>query len=208
MNIFDNHPIIPVVAINDAGDSLPLAEALLEGGIEIIEITFRTAAAGESIRRIRKEFPDLLVGAGTIVTEDQAKQAVDTGSQFGLAPGTDPQTIRYFKDRSIPFIPGILSPTDIQTAYKMGCNRLKFFPAGAAGGPPMLNALSAPYKSLGIKFCPTGGVTVDNLNDYLSMDTVFAVGGTWLAKTDRIDAKDWSGITENARAAVAALEKP
>lgn len=205
MEIFDKHPIIPVVAINNADDALPLAESLLEGGIGIIEITFRTEAAGESIRRIRENLPDMLVGAGTIVTPRQAEQAIDSGSQFGLAPGTDPDTVRFFQKNRIPFIPGILSPSDIQLAHKNGCTRLKFFPAGAAGGPRTLKALSAPYQSLGIKFCPTGGVSVDNLNDYLSMKTVFAVGGTWLAKSDQIDDGNWGMITENARAAMAAV---
>lgn len=199
----DQFPVIPVIVIEQADDAEPLAEALLAGGLKIIEVTFRTAAAAEAIERIANKFPEMAVGAGTVVTPEQAQRAVSAGSKFGLAPGTDAETIAYFKSKNIPFIPGVMTPSDIQEAYKAGCDRLKFFPAGAAGGPKLLKAMSAPYGNLGIKFCPTGGVSLDNMLDYLSMKEVFAIGGSWLATKDQIANKDWSAITEQVKEALA-----
>ena len=195
-------PVIPVIVLERAADAEPLAEALLAGGLRIIEITFRTTAAAESIERIRRAYPEIQVGAGTVVTPEQARRAIDAGSQFGLAPGTDPATIAYFRERSVPFIPGVMTPTDIQTAVQAGCTSLKFFPAGAAGGPKLLKAMAAPYASLGVKFCPTGGVTLDNMLDYLAMPEVFAVGGTWLATQPQIQNGDWSTITRQVKDAL------
>lgn len=203
MSSLHQFPVIPVIVLDDANDAVPLAEALLEGGLNIIEVTFRTAAAAESIERIAQAFPDMQVGAGTVVTPEQAKCAIDAGSKFGLAPGTDPATIAYFKERGIPFIPGIMTPTDIQAAVKAGCTSLKFFPAGAAGGPKLLKAMAAPYANLGVKFCPTGGVSLDNMNDYLAMPEVFAIGGSWLATKAQIQAKDWGLITQQVKDALA-----
>ena len=198
----DQFPVIPVIVIDDVADAKPLANALLEGGLNIIEVTFRTAAAAGAIEAIANEFPEMLVGAGTVVTPEQAKIAIESGSKFGLAPGTDPETIAYFKERNVPFIPGIMTPSDIQTAIKAGCEHLKFFPAGAAGGPKLLKAMAAPYSNLGIKFCPTGGVSLDNMNDYLSMPEVFAIGGSWLATKAQIAAKDWGKITTQVKDAL------
>lgn len=202
--MFELHkfPVIPVIVLDRADDAVPLAEALLAGGLSIIEVTFRTEAAAESIERITKAFPEMQVGAGTVVTPEQAKQAIDAGSQFGLAPGTDPETIAYFRERGVPFIPGVMTPSDIQTAVKAGCTSLKFFPAGAAGGPKLLKAMSAPYGSLGVKFCPTGGVTLDNMLDYLNMPEVFAVGGTWLATKPQIQNGEWATITQQVKDAL------
>lgn len=198
----DPFPVIPVIVIDDVTDAKPLANALLQGGLNIIEVTFRTAAAAGAIEAIANEFPEMLVGAGTVVTPEQAKIAIESGSKFGLAPGTDPETIAYFKERNVPFIPGIMTPSDIQTAIKAGCEHLKFFPAGAAGGPKLLKAMAAPYTNLGIKFCPTGGVSLDNMNDYLSMPEVFAIGGSWLATKAQIAAKDWGKITTQVKDAL------
>ena len=203
MSELHQFPVIPVIVLDDANDAEPLAEALLAGGLNIIEVTFRTDAAAESIERIAKAFPEMQVGAGTVVTPEQAKRAVDAGSKFGLAPGTDPETIAYFKARDIPFVPGIMTPSDIQSAVKAGCQSLKFFPAGAAGGPKLLKAMAAPYANLGIKFCPTGGVSLDNMNDYLSLPEVFAIGGSWLATKAQIQAKEWGTITQQVKDALA-----
>lgn len=203
MSDLDKYPVIPVIVLDDANDAEPLAEALLEGGLNIIEVTFRTAAAAESIERIANKFPEMLVGAGTVVTPEQAQRAIDAGSKFGLAPGTDPETIAFFKERNIPFIPGTMTPSDIQTAVKAGCQHLKFFPAGPAGGPKMLKALCAPYGNLGIKFCPTGGVSLDNMQDYLAIPQVFAVGGSWLATKSQIANKEWAAITAQTKEALA-----
>ncbi|MBC2602311.1 bifunctional 4-hydroxy-2-oxoglutarate aldolase/2-dehydro-3-deoxy-phosphogluconate aldolase [Puniceicoccus vermicola] len=201
------NPIIPVIVLDDANDAEPLAEALLEGGLKIIEITFRTAAAAESISRIVQRFPEMVVGAGTVVTEKQAKEAIDAGSQFGLAPGTDPKTLEIFRGAGIPFIPGIATPSDIQAAYREGCQYMKFFPAGPMGGVKMLKALSAPYGNLGIRFCPTGGVSLDNMEEYLSLPSVFAVGGSWIATKQDISEKNWKIITENATQALSKISK-
>ncbi len=203
MSDLHKFPVIPVIVIDDANDAEPLAEALLNGGLNIIEVTFRTAAAPAAIERIANAFPEMLVGAGTVVTEAQAKQAIDVGSKFGLAPGTDPQTIAYFNERNVPFIPGVMTPSDIQAAVKAGCTSLKFFPAGAAGGTKLLKAMSAPYANLGVKFCPTGGVSLDNMNEYLSLPEVFAIGGSWLATKAQIANKDWAAITTQVKEALA-----
>ena len=198
----EKFPVIPVIVIDDVSDAIPLANALLEGGLNIIEVTFRTAAAAGAIEAIAQAFPEMLVGAGTVVTPEQAKIAIECGSKFGLAPGTDPETIAYFSKREIPFIPGVMTPSDIQTAVKAGCQHLKFFPAGAAGGPAMLKAMLAPYANLGIKFCPTGGVSLDNMNEYLAIPEVFAIGGSWLATKAQIANKDWRAITAQVREAL------
>ena len=200
------YPIIPVIVLDRADDAVPLAEALLAGGLGIIEVTFRTAAAAEAIQKIRTALPEMAVGAGTVVTPEQAQRALDAGSQFGLAPGTDPETIATFTAAGVPFVPGIMTPTDIQAALKAGCTRLKFFPAGPAGGPKLLKAMAAPYKSLGVQFCPTGGVSLGNLGDYLALPEVFAVGGSWLATKDQIAAGAWPQITAQVREALAAAD--
>lgn len=202
MSDLHKFPVIPVIVLDDAEDAVPLAEALLAGGLNIIEVTFRTAAAAESIERIANALPEMMVGAGTVVTPEQAQRAVDAGSKFGLAPGTDPETIAFFKEKGIPFIPGIMTPSDIQAAVKAGCTSLKFFPAGAAGGPKLLKAMAAPYANLGVKFCPTGGVSLDNMNEYLSLPEVFAIGGSWLATRAQIRDKEWSAVTAQVKQAL------
>lgn len=202
MSDLEKFPVIPVIVIDDANDAEPLAEALLAGGLNIIEVTFRTAAAAEAIERIARRFPEMMTGAGTVVTPEQAKRAIDAGSRFGLAPGTDPETIAYFRERNIPFIPGVMTPSDIQAAIKAGCSHLKFFPAGAAGGPKLLSAMAAPYANLGVRFCPTGGVSLANMNEYLAMPEVFAIGGSWLASKAQIANKDWAAITTQVKEAL------
>jgi 2-dehydro-3-deoxyphosphogluconate aldolase/(4S)-4-hydroxy-2-oxoglutarate aldolase len=195
-------PVIPVIVIEDEGDAEPLAEALLAGGLDRIEVTLRTAAATAALGRILRSFPEMLVGAGTVVTRDQALRCLDLGVSFGVAPGFNPATVRLFEQRDVPFIPGVLSPSEIEAAYGHGCTLLKFFPAEAAGGPKMLRALAAPYESLGVRFCPTGGVSLDNMKEYLSMPQVFAVGGSWLASKRQIAEKQWTVITQQTREAL------
>jgi 2-dehydro-3-deoxyphosphogluconate aldolase/(4S)-4-hydroxy-2-oxoglutarate aldolase len=142
------------------------------------------------------------VGAGTVVTRDQAKQCLDLGVSFGVAPGLNPETVNLFRESGVPFLPGVLSPSEIERALALGCNLLKFFPAGAAGGPAMVKALSGPYGPLGVRFCPTGGVSFDNMNEYLSLPQVFAVGGSWLASKSQIAGGQWSAITKQTREAL------
>lgn len=199
--------VVPVVAIENAADALPLADALIAGGLPVAEITFRTAAGAEVIEIMARERPDMLIGAGTVLNPEQVKRARACGAQFAVAPGLNPGVVRAAFDEDLPFFPGVMTPSDVEAALSLGCRQLKFFPAGPAGGVPMLKALTAPYKHMGVKFMPTGGVTLANLPDYLAVDSVTAVGGTWIAGTEAIRAKDWDGIAERARAAAAVVKQ-
>ncbi len=203
LNELLKRPVIPVIVIDDANDAEPLAEALLKGGMDVIEVTCRTAAAPEALARIKKSFPEMLVGAGTVVTPDQAKMCIDTGVSFGLAPGLNPDTVRFFQANDTLFIPGVMTPSEIEQGLSLGLKMLKFFPAGAAGGVNMLKNLAAPYGPLGVKFCPTGGVNLDNMNDWLSLPIVSAIGGSWLATKQQIADKQWGVITAQVKAALA-----
>ncbi|MCB1058231.1 MAG: bifunctional 4-hydroxy-2-oxoglutarate aldolase/2-dehydro-3-deoxy-phosphogluconate aldolase [Acidobacteria bacterium] len=196
-------PVIPVIVIDDENDAEPLAEALLEGGLDVIEVTCRTAAASAALARILRAFPQMFVGAGTVVTREQALQVLDLGVSFGVAPGLNPDTLSLFADAGVPFLPGVQTPTEIERALSLGLRLLKFFPAGAAGGAKMLAALAGPYGPLGVRFCPTGGVSLDNMNEYLALREVFAVGGSWLASKSQIAGKEWSAITRQTREALA-----
>lgn len=198
-----NRPVIPVIVIDDENDAEPLAEALLEGGLDVIEVTCRTPAAPAALARIIRSFPEMYVGAGTVVTRDQARQVLDLGVSFGVAPGLNPETVRLFEDDGVAFLPGVQTPSEIEQGISLGLKLLKFFPAGAAGGAKMLSALAGPYGPLGVRFCPTGGVSVDNMNEYLAMPEVFAVGGSWLASKSQIADKQWSVITQQTRDALA-----
>lgn len=200
-------PVIPVIVIEDEEHAVPLAEALLEGGLDVIEVTCRTAAAPAALARILRAFPEMSVGAGTVVTRDQAKQCLDLGVSFGVAPGLNPETVNLFQESGVPFLPGVLTPSEIEQAIALGCNLVKFFPAGAAGGPAMVKSLSGPYGPLGVRFCPTGGVSFDNMNEYLSLPQVFAVGGSWLASKSQIANGQWSEITRQTREALARAEE-
>ncbi|MBN1404409.1 MAG: bifunctional 4-hydroxy-2-oxoglutarate aldolase/2-dehydro-3-deoxy-phosphogluconate aldolase [Opitutales bacterium] len=210
MNGFERialQPILPVIVIDDADSALPLAEALLAGGLSSIEITFRTAAAPEAIRRIRDALPEMHVGAGTILRVEQAKAALDAGAQFALSPGLNEKVVRYFAERKVPFIPGIMTPTEIDRATELGCTFLKFFPAENAGGAAALKGMNAPFKHLKLKFCPTGGLTLANMGDYLSMPEVFAIGGSWLAKREQITGGKWGEISQQAKEALQTAAK-
>ncbi|MCX5569907.1 bifunctional 4-hydroxy-2-oxoglutarate aldolase/2-dehydro-3-deoxy-phosphogluconate aldolase [Kaistia nematophila] len=206
MSIFDRisaHAVVPVIALDDPAAALPLADALIEGGLPVAEITFRTSAARATIEAIARARPELLVGAGTVLDEAQLDQAVDAGARFALSPGLDAAVLAHAAKRGLPFAPGIMTPTDLQAALRAGCSMVKFFPAMPAGGPSMLKNIAAPYLHTGIRFNPTGGVSMDNLADWLSLKEVAAVGGTWIATRADIAAGNWSKITANARAAVA-----
>ena len=196
-------PVIPVIVIDDANDAEPLAEALLAGGMDVIEITCRTGAAHEALRRIIKAFPEMLVGAGTVVSPEQASMCIDVGVSFGLAPGLNPSTVNYFNKHNTLFVPGVMTPSDIEQGLSMGLTLLKFFPAGAAGGVSMLKSLGGPYASHGIQFCPTGGITLENMNDYLALPIVSAIGGSWLATQQQIADKQWTVITQQVKDALA-----
>ncbi len=196
--------VVPVVAVDAPETGLRLCEALLEGGLPVAEITFRTEAAEATIRAASERFPELILGAGTVLTPDQLHRAADAGARFAVAPGCNPTVVRAALDMGFPFAPGVCTPSDMERALEMGVTMLKFFPAQAAGGPAMLKALIGPYGHLGVEFCPTGGVNQDNLPDYLAIPRVAFVGGTWMAKKEWIRNGAWGTITRAAKGAVQA----
>ena len=209
MSVFDRIGeigVVPVVEIDDASDALNLADALIEGGLPVAEITLRTAAAGDALRLIAKKRPEVLLGAGTVLTVEQADEASDSGACFALSPGFDQQVVERSRAVSLPFMPGAMTPSDMIAALGAECKFLKFFPAAAAGGPPMLESIASPFKSLGVRFNPTGGISQKTMSDWLAMPSVFAVGGTWIAPRRVIASRNWSLITSNARKAVSAAD--
>ena len=191
--------LVPVVVIEDADDAVPLAETLIEAGLPCAEVTFRTSAAAEAIRRMAK-VKGLVLGAGTVLSEDQAEEAAAAGAQFIVSPGFNPNVVGYCIDNDIPISPGVSTPTDIEAAMSFGLNIVKFFPAEAFGGLKTLKAISAPYTSM--KFIPTGGINAKNLLDYLGFPKVLACGGSWMVKKDLIVAKDFDEIARMTREAV------
>ncbi|MDX0422810.1 bifunctional 4-hydroxy-2-oxoglutarate aldolase/2-dehydro-3-deoxy-phosphogluconate aldolase [Sinorhizobium medicae] len=195
--------IVPVIAIERASDAIALADALLEGGLPLAEITFRTVAAAEVIAIMAEKRPELLVGAGTILTPEALAAAIGAGARFGLAPGFDAEIVAAAKTRNFPFAPGIMTPSDLTAVSRKGLKLAKFFPAKAAGGPAMLEAISAPFAHLGTRFVPTGGVSIDNMHEWLKLGAVAAVGGTWIATKADIGEGRWTDIAAKARAAVA-----
>ena len=197
--------IIPVLSFHSAEGSLRLGEILVEGGLCAAEVTFRTEAAEGAIRAMRKAYPELCLGAGTVLSVEQLSRAVDAGAEFAVAPGLNPEVVRASAEKGFPFAPGVCTPTEIEAAYSLGCVTMKFFPAEAAGGLALLKAMSAPYKHLGIRFMPTGGVTTANAPAYLSAKEVVAVGGTWLAKADDMAAGKWDLIRQNVLFAAALI---
>ncbi len=196
--------IVPVVVLDHAESAEPLAEALLEGGLDIMEITFRTAAAEESIRRIAARFPEILLGAGTLLEDDQVSRAKDAGAVFGLAPGLNPRTVAKAAAVGLQFSPGVMTPSEVEQALVLGCSLLKFFPAEAAGGTAMLKSLAGPYGHTGVKFIPTGGVTAGNLADYLKLPVVAAIGGSWMVDKQLVNEGRWNEITRLTCDALAA----
>lgn len=202
-----SYGVVPVVAVDSPDEGLRLCEALIAGGLPVAEITFRTAAAEATIRAAAKRFPEMILGAGTVLTAEQMRKAADAGAKFAVAPGCNPTTLAAARECGMPFAPGVCTPSDVERAVEMGCSLLKFFPAEAAGGVPMLKALLGPYGHLGISFCPTGGVTTGNLAEYLALPQVAFVGGTWVAKKELIKAGRWDDITALAAAALAAAKR-
>ena len=195
--------IVPVIVLDRAESAEPLAEALLAGGLDIMEITFRTAAAEESIRRIAARFPEILLGAGTLLEDEQVVRAKDAGAVFGLAPGLNPRTVAKAAELDLQFSPGVMSPSEVEQALALGCKLLKFFPAEAAGGTAMLKSLAGPYGHTGVKFIPTGGVTSGNLTDYLKLPVVAAIGGSWMVDKQLVNEGKWDEITRLTREALA-----
>lgn len=188
--------IVPVIAINDVAHALPLAKVLVENGLPCAEVTFRTAAAAESIRIMRKAYPDLLIGAGTVLTTAQVDEAIAAGADFIVSPGLNPTTVKYCQQRNIAIIPGVNNPSLVEQAMEMGLRTLKFFPAEPSGGIAMLKALSAVYP---VSFMPAGGINPNNAQEYLALKSVVACGGTWMVPTDLMDKGDWDTLAELVR---------
>ena len=200
---FSHVGIVPVVVIDHAADALPAARALLEGGVDVMEITFRTAAAAGAIRAVSDGCPEMLVGAGTVVTLDQCRQAVEAGAQFIVAPGFDEEVVSWCVEKGVPILPGCVTPTEIMAAMKHGLKILKFFPAGVYGGLSAMKALSGPFK--GIKFVPTGGVGPQNAGEYGAAPFIHAVGGSWVCTQSDIASHNFERITQLCREARQAL---
>ncbi len=197
---FSGIGIVPVIAMDDPKDAEPLAQALTDGGLPCAEVTFRTGAAGEAIRRMADRFPKMLVGAGTVLTTEQAGCAADAGAKFIVSPGFNPKVVAWCQDHDIPVLPGCASPSDMERALSMGLSAVKFFPAEANGGLAAIKAMAAPCHTL--KFMPTGGITAENINDYLAFPKIIACGGSFMASSAMIKEKDWGGITAKTRKAV------
>jgi 2-dehydro-3-deoxyphosphogluconate aldolase / (4S)-4-hydroxy-2-oxoglutarate aldolase len=195
--------IIAVLVIDRATDAVPVAEALVAGGVRAIELTLRTPAAFEALRKIRRFVPDMLAGVGTVLRPDQVTQAVDAGAEFGVAPGSNPRVMESALRAGLPFAPGICTPSDIEQALQYERRFLKFFPAEPSGGLAFLRFMAAPYAHLGLKYLPLGGITISNMADYLREPFVGAIGGSWFAPREVIAASEWTRITAAAREASA-----
>lgn len=202
---FKEYGVVPVVVLNDAKDALPLAKALVEGGLACAEVTFRTEAAEESIRLMSEAYPEMLVGAGTVLTIDQVDRAVKACAKFIVSPGFDPEIVDYCLENNIPVFPGCVTPSEVAQAVKRGLKVVKFFPAEQAGGIAMIKAMAAPYTM--VKFMPTGGINTKNLADYLSCDKILCCGGSWMVKGDMIKAGEFDKICTMAKEAVAKVKE-
>jgi len=196
--------IVPVIALEDAADAVDLCRALRDGGLEVAEITFRTKAAPAILEIVAKDFPDFMLGAGTVTTLEEVRKAKEAGAQFAVSPGLNPRIVKKAQEFGLPFFPGICTPTDIEAALELDCYILKFFPAGAAGGTKTIKAMYGPYKHRGVRFIPTGGINLKNMGDYLAQPGVLAVGGSWIVAGRLLEKKDWAEVTRLTKEAVEA----
>ncbi|MFO7901897.1 MAG: bifunctional 4-hydroxy-2-oxoglutarate aldolase/2-dehydro-3-deoxy-phosphogluconate aldolase [Planctomycetota bacterium] len=199
--------VVAVLVVDEAKDAVPLAHALLEGGIDAMELTLRTPTALEALGAITSQVPEMLAGIGTILAPGQVEQVYEAGAAFGVAPGMNPRTVQAAQKVGLPFAPGIVTPSDLELALEWGCRDVKFFPAEPAGGFKYLKSLAAPYAHLGTRFVPLGGLTQANMAAYLTSPLVLAVGGSWLAPRDLIQANDWEAIRNRASAARQAVDQ-
>ena len=192
--------IIPVIKVEDANDAVPLCKALSDGGLPVAEITFRSEAAQQAIRNVKKALPDVMLGAGTVITKEQVDCALDAGASYIVSPGLNPEIVKYCQEKGVPILPGCANPSDIEVALSLGLSTVKLFPAEAVGGLNLIKAISAPYGN--VTFVPTGGINEKNLNDYLSFPKILACGGSWMVPADAIAQKDWARIEMLTRNAV------
>ena len=200
-SLLDRVPVVPVVVVDDAARAVPLARALVAGGLPVIELTLRTPAALDAIRAIADEVPEILLGVGTVVTPGQAKQAVDAGAQFLVSPGSTPSLLGAMADTGLPFLPGTATVSEVLAVLEAGFSEMKFFPAEASGGAAFLKAVGAPVPAA--RFCPTGGITAASAAAYLALPNVGGVGGSWLTPKDLVAAGDWTAVETLARQAAA-----
>lgn len=198
---------ISVLTIENPEDGPDVARALIDGGIDVMEVTLRTDNALKAIENIAGNVPDILLGVGTVLTPDQVQRAADAGAAFGVSPGLNPEVVKKAQSLDLPFAPGIATPSEIEQALTLNCQLLKFFPAEPSGGLKYLKSMAAPYSHLGLEYIPLGGVSTENIREYLSYPSIPAVGGSWLAPKDVIRAKDWKTITQNAREATEIVEE-
>ena len=197
--ILEQKRVLPLVTIDNIDDTEPLAQALIEGGLPIMEVPFRTSIAAEAIQKVRDKFPEMLVGAGTVLSIEQLEQAADAGAQFAVAPGFNSDLVERARELDILFIPGVMTPTEIEAAIAQDCMLLKYFPAEVAGGVKFLKAIAGPYTTTGVKFIPTGGITSKNAEAYLRLTIVGAVGASWMTARDLVVERGWSEITRRTR---------
>lgn len=190
--------VIAVLVIDRIEHGPPLAEALLAGGVDAMELTLRTPAAIDALRAIRRDVPNMLAGIGTILTPEQVEQVVEADAAFGVAPGFNRRVVESAQDLGLPFAPGVATPSEIEAAVEIGCRELKFFPAEPSGGMPYLSSMNAPYAHLGPRYIPLGGLNADNMRSYLGHSAIAAIGGSWIAPRKLIQEEDWSAITQNA----------
>lgn len=197
---------MPAVSFENANQALKVTEAILDGGLNIMEVPLRTTEAFTAIKRIREKMPEMIIGAGTILTLSQLRQAKESGAYFGLAPGFNPSIVKAAEEMDFPFIPGVMTPSEIEMAIAHSCLTLKLFPVAQVGGVSMLKALFGPYKHTGVNFIPMGGISLENMGGYLSQENVLAVGGSWIADKRLIASRDYKAININTKLAVKALD--
>jgi 2-dehydro-3-deoxyphosphogluconate aldolase/(4S)-4-hydroxy-2-oxoglutarate aldolase len=201
------NPIVAGFSVENVKDAVPIAEALLEGGIHTIELTLRTEAGLKGLEEICKHVPEITVGVGTILTVDQLQTVSDLGADFGVAPGLNPKVIEASINANFPFAPGIMTPSELEQAISMGCRFVKFFPAESCGGIPYLKSISTPYNHLGIQYFPLGGVHAGNLNNYLALDAVLTVGGSWIVQNEQVREGNFKEISSRAAEAIQAIKQ-
>lgn len=204
-NRFRSIGIVPVVVLEDPADAVPLARALMDGGLPCAEVTFRTAAAAEAIRSIHKTYPEMLVGAGTVLSAEQVDKALEAGAQFIVSPGLNPEVVRYCQSKGVPVTPGVQTPSEMELAMSLGLDFVKFFPAEPAGGLKYIKAVCGPYT--GLQFMPTGGVNTSNVREYLAFDRIVAAGGSWMVPKNLIAEGKFSEITALVKDAAAIVKE-
>ncbi|WP_281629573.1 bifunctional 4-hydroxy-2-oxoglutarate aldolase/2-dehydro-3-deoxy-phosphogluconate aldolase [Vibrio sp. St2] len=201
INKLKQFKVIPVIQINSVEQAIPLAKVLVENGLPVAEVTFRTEAAADAIKAMREAYPEMCIGAGTVLNAEQIEQAQQAGAEFVVAPGLNPNTVRRCQEVGMPIVPGVNSPSQVEQALELGLNFLKFFPAEASGGVAMVKSLLAPYVD--VSLMPTGGIGKGNVNDYLAIDRVVCCGGTWMVASKLIENEQWEEIGQLVREAVA-----